>query len=42
MKKVMKVVQLATRSEVLDELCLRLDTEAPAGADRASATLWAR
>jgi tetratricopeptide (TPR) repeat protein len=26
--------------EVLDELCLRLDTEAPAGADRASATLW--
>ena len=26
--------------EVVDELCLRLDTEAPAGADRASATLW--
>lgn len=26
--------------DVLDELCLRLDTEAPAGADRASATLW--
>ena len=24
----------------MDELCLRLDTEAPAGADRASATLW--